>query len=101
LQVIEIFSRLSGRPAAIRHVPRTMLRLLPALLRPFAPNPARLMSAALWLDTADHRINPGPALERFGQLVSVEQFATERIAHRSDPSVPAEQRGRTVVTAEQ
>ena len=97
LQVVEIFSRLSGRPARIRHVPRTMLRALPALLGPLAPNPARLMSAALWLDTADHRIDPGPAMERFGRLVSAEQFARERIAQRSDSSIPPEQRGRTAV----
>lgn len=82
LQVIETFSRLSGRPARIRHVPRTMLRVLPALLGPLAPNPARLMSAALWLDTSDHRIDPVPATERFGRLVAIEQFAGERIAHR-------------------
>jgi NADH dehydrogenase len=97
LQVVEIFSRLSGRPARIRHVPRTMLRVLPALLGPLAPNPARLMSAALWLDTADHRIAPGPVMERFGQLVSAEQFARERIARPSARSVPPEQSGRTAV----
>ena len=39
-------------------------------------------------------------MERFGRLVSAEQFARERIAHRSDPSVPAEQRGQTAVRGE-
>jgi hypothetical protein len=77
-----------------------MLRVLPTLLGPLAPNAARLMSAALWLDTADHRIDPRPVMERFGRLVSAEQFARKRIAHRSDPFVPAEQRGRTAVTGE-
>jgi NADH dehydrogenase len=80
LDVVALFSRLSGRPPRIRHVPRAMLRTFSILLRPVAPVPARLMSAALWMDTEDQRIDPAPAVARFGRLTALEDFARERVA---------------------
>jgi uncharacterized protein YbjT (DUF2867 family) len=45
--------RAAGRTASPRHVPRTMLRLLAAALRPIQPNRARQMRAAIAMDTID------------------------------------------------
>jgi NADH dehydrogenase len=85
LAVVELFSRLSGRAARIRHVPRVMLRTFSVLLRPVAPVPARLMAAALWMDTTDQRIDPGPAEARFGRLTTLENFAHDRLASGGHP----------------
>jgi NADH dehydrogenase len=79
LAVVEIFSALSGRPARIRHVPRVMLRTFSVLLRPVAPVPARLMAAALWMDTTDQQVDPAPAEARFGRLTPLEDFARARL----------------------
>jgi len=79
-EVVALFASLSGQRPRIRHVPRTVLRAAPPLLRPFAPVPARLMSAALWMDTADQRLDPTSATARFGPLVSLEDFARARVS---------------------
>jgi NADH dehydrogenase len=45
LQVVEIFERLAGRPAKRSHMPVWLMRVLPALLRPFNPVAARQIQA--------------------------------------------------------
>ncbi len=90
LEVVALFARVAGRAARIRHVPRAMLRTFSVLLRPVAPVPARLMSAALWMDTEDQRIDPGPAFARFGRLTSLEEFTRARLATtRASPGARA------------
>ncbi|MGZ6060469.1 MAG: hypothetical protein ACXWLP_13500, partial [Myxococcaceae bacterium] len=89
LAVTELFSELSGRPARIRHVPRAMLRTFSVLLRPVAPVAARLMSAALWMDTTDQRVDPGPAEARFGRLTTLEEFARGRLTTTEPPQATA------------
>ncbi|HVP60994.1 MAG TPA: NAD(P)H-binding protein [Myxococcaceae bacterium] len=79
LEVVALFARLSGLRPRIRHVPRAMLRTLSVLLRPVASVPARMMSAALWMDTEDQQIDPAPAVARFGRLTSLEEFARARL----------------------
>ena len=59
--------RASKRTATARHVPRTILRLLAAVLRPVQPNRARQIRAAITMDSIDltfmstelHRRFPG------------------------------------------
>jgi len=83
LEVVALFSRVAGREARIRHVPRAVLRAGSTLLRAFAPNPARLMAAALWMDTHDQRIDSAPVTVRFGMLISLADFARQRLARRA------------------
>ena len=52
-------------------------------LRAFVPNPARLMAAALWMDTHDQRIDSAPVTARFGTLISLADFARQRLALRA------------------
>lgn len=56
---------------------------MPVLLRPLLPTPARLMTAALWMDTAEHHLDPGAAQARFGRLIPLEDFRRQRIAQRA------------------
>jgi uncharacterized protein YbjT (DUF2867 family) len=58
----------SGRMAAPRHIPRTMLRLLAAALGPVQPNRARQMRAAIAMDTMDLTFAPTDLLRRFPDL---------------------------------
>jgi uncharacterized protein YbjT (DUF2867 family) len=50
--VVEILAASSGRKAAARHVPLTAMRLGSLLMRPFKPDVARLIGAAVLMDTA-------------------------------------------------
>jgi len=58
----------SDRTATPRHVPRTMLRLLAAVLGPFQPNRARQMRAAIAMDTIDLTFAPTDLHRRFPEL---------------------------------
>jgi NADH dehydrogenase len=50
--VVEILAASSGRKAAARHVPLMAMRLGSLLMRPFKPDVARLIGAAVLMDTA-------------------------------------------------
>jgi len=58
----------SGRTAAPRHVPRTLLRLLAAVLGPIQPNRARQMRAAIAMDTIDLTFVPTDLHRRYPEL---------------------------------
>ena len=60
--------RASGRTASPRHVPRTMLRLLAAVLGPVQPNRARQMRAAIAMDTMDLTFAPTDLHRKFPEL---------------------------------
>ena len=60
--------RASGRTAPPRHVPRTILRLLAAVLGPIQPNRARQMRAAIAMDTMDLTFAPGDPDRGFSKL---------------------------------
>jgi NADH dehydrogenase len=57
-----------GRTAPPRHVPRTMLRLLAAVLQPVQPNRARQIRAAIAMDTIDLTWAPTDLRLRFPEL---------------------------------
>src|SRR5580765_2518898 len=58
----------SGRTAAPRHVPRTMLRLLATVLGPIQPNRSRQMRAAIAMDTMELTFAPTDLHHRFPEL---------------------------------
>jgi NADH dehydrogenase len=60
--------RASGRTAPPRHVPRMLLRLLAAVVRPIQPNRARQMRAAIAMDTIDLTFAPTDLQRRFPEL---------------------------------
>jgi uncharacterized protein YbjT (DUF2867 family) len=60
--------RASGRTAPPRHVPRTLLRLLAAVLGPVQPTRARQMRAAIVMDTIDLTFAPADRDRRFPEL---------------------------------
>jgi NADH dehydrogenase len=70
----------SGRTATPRHVPRTMLCLLAAVLGPFQPNRARQMRAAIAMDTIDLAFAPTDLHRRFPDmpLTSLAGILTQR-----------------------
>ena len=60
--------RAAGRTAPPRHIPRSMLRLLAAVLGPVWPNRARQMRAAIAMDTMDLTFAPTDLHRRFPEL---------------------------------
>jgi uncharacterized protein YbjT (DUF2867 family) len=57
-EVVEILAATSGRKAEARHVPLIALRLGSLLLRPFKPDLAGLIRAAVLMDTTDMGLDP-------------------------------------------
>jgi NADH dehydrogenase len=80
LDVVQTFARVSGRPARIQHVPRAVLRVMGTLLKPVNPVTARLMLAALWMDSTELPVDSRAIEARFGPLVRLEDFARKRLA---------------------
>jgi len=57
-RLVEIVAESHGRPAKSRHVPLAALRLGALALRPFRPDIAGLLQAAVLMDTADMSFDP-------------------------------------------
>jgi uncharacterized protein YbjT (DUF2867 family) len=57
-EVVEILAAPNGLKAEARHVPLTALRVASQLLRPFRPDLAGLIQAAVLMDTADMSLDP-------------------------------------------
>jgi NADH dehydrogenase len=74
----------TGRTARPRHVPRTMLRLLAAVLGPIQPNRSRQMRAAVAMDTTDltfastdlHRRLPELPVTSLADILSTATWST-------------------------
>lgn len=65
LQVVDIVERVTGRRAKRRHLPVTVMRVLPALVRPFNPVFARAVQAGALTATIPQPFDPAPMLARF------------------------------------
>lgn len=52
-QVVEIFERVSGRKGKVSHLPRPMMRVMSVVMRPVKPAMARIVQAAIVMDTND------------------------------------------------
>jgi uncharacterized protein YbjT (DUF2867 family) len=81
----------SGRTAPPRHVPRTILRALAAMLSPIHPNRARQMRAAIAMDTTDLTFAPTDLHRRFPELAvtSLADILTHRVERVLLGSSPA------------
>jgi NADH dehydrogenase len=65
LQVVEIVERVTGRRAKRRHLPVAVMKVLPALVRPFNPVFARAVQAGALTATIPQPFDPAPMLARF------------------------------------
>src|SRR5258708_7292949 len=63
--MVEVIAASSGRAPRARHVPMTALRLGAALMRPFQPDVAGLMVAAIRMDTADITLDVAAVAVRY------------------------------------
>ena len=80
VEFAELMGRHLGRAVKIRHVPMTVLKLLPPLIRPFNEVAARLMAMGHWSATTDRPLaHWRAAAERFGMTpMSVEEWLSSR-----------------------
>ena len=80
MEVVQLYARLSGRPAATRHLSLGALRVLSAVLRPVHPGISGVMRAAIEFETIDQSFDPSETLRRFpASLTTVETFVRERV----------------------
>lgn len=84
-QVVQIIERILGVRAKRRHVPLAVLRLGPALLRPFNEVAARMMAMGHWAATRDNSLPDwSHNAARFGVApIDVEQYVRATLLPRS------------------
>src|SRR4029077_11750570 len=70
LTLIELATAIQSADPTVapRHIPRTALKVMSLLLRPFWPERARQGAAALALDTMDLRFDPSAVRARYPDL---------------------------------
>lgn len=81
-QVVDVFARVTGRPARRRHVPRWLMRVMSAALRPVNPALSRQIAAGVHMDTQDHTLDMTETLRRFP--VSLSRLEDVVRAHHGD-----------------
>jgi len=67
-QLAAIVQDAIGRRGRVRHIPRSMLRLMSVLAAPVNPVFARQAQAAVVMDTLDMSFDPSPARREFPTL---------------------------------
>lgn len=67
-RLVEILAASSGRRAQARHIPLTALRLGSLLMRPFRPDLAGLIQAAVLMDTTDMTLDPSDLTAQYPQI---------------------------------
>ncbi len=65
MAVAALYEKLAGRKAKVSHMPRGILRVMSALLRPFHPGLSQVMQFSLWADTTDQTFDPSETLKEF------------------------------------
>jgi hypothetical protein len=63
-------ARMVSPGSDLRHIPRTLLRVMAVAARPVQPQLARLARAALVMDTADQTLDPGASHTAYPWLTS-------------------------------
>jgi NADH dehydrogenase len=69
-QLAAVVQEVIGSPGRVRHIPRSMLRLMSVLAAPVKPAFARQARAAVIMDTHDMRFDANPARREFPTLPS-------------------------------
>ena len=64
-QVVEVFERVSGRPARKNHVPLPAMRIMNVIMRRINPALSRQIAAGVYMDTQDQTFDMRPTLRRY------------------------------------
>jgi len=79
-QVVEIFEKVSGRKARVRHVPVLVIRGMARVMKPVHPGVSRIMKLSAWSETTDQTFDPSVLRTKVPiTLTSLEQWARNRI----------------------
>ena len=79
-QVVEVFEKVSGRKARIRHIPITMVRVMARVMKPVHPGVSRIMRVSIQDETADQTFDPSLLRTKVPiTLTSLEEWARNRI----------------------
>ena len=79
-QVVEVFRRVSGRKAKVRHIPITAVRAMARVMKPVHPGVSRIMRLSVWNETSDQTFDPTLLRTKVPvTLTSLEQWAANRI----------------------
>jgi uncharacterized protein YbjT (DUF2867 family) len=89
VEVADAFDRLRASKGTRKHVPRPVIKALSKILRPFSPNLSRLLSAGVYMDTADQRFDMSETLREFPrELLELETFISDRYRSGGVPLTP-------------
>jgi len=79
-QVVQIFERVSGRKARVRHIPITAVRVMARVMKPVHPGVSRIMKVAIQNETGDQTFDASLLRTKVPvTLTSLEEWARNRI----------------------
>ena len=86
-QLVDRIACAAGRKVSVRHVPRPLMRISAATMRPFKPDVAGMIEAGLAMDSADMAFDAGALQERFPevQLTPLAEVLERRFAAAAEP----------------
>jgi NADH dehydrogenase len=88
-QLAAIVQDVAGRQAAVRHIPRPVLRAMSHVARPLNPQLARQSRGAVVLDTIDMSFDPRPARREFPDVPETDvREALKKLLNRQAPAKP-------------
>ena len=62
-EIVEMYAAYTGKEIKVAHVPRGVLKVMSALIKPFHPGISRIMFVGQYLDTMDESFDVRPLLE--------------------------------------
>jgi NADH dehydrogenase len=87
-EVVETFQTLTGTRGKVRHIPLPMMRVMSALMKPFDPTMARLIEAAVVMDTRDMTFDPSETHRRYPSISATSLADVVRKDYPHRPSAP-------------
>jgi uncharacterized protein YbjT (DUF2867 family) len=90
VKVVETFEMLTGASGKVGHVPLPMMRVMSVLMSPFNPTMARMMKAAVVMDTRDMTLDATARQRRYPSIpsTSLADVVLRDYAQRSPAPLP-------------
>lgn len=74
-EIVEMYASFTGKHVKVSHVPRGVLKVMSALIKPFHPGISRIMFLGQYLDTVDEWFDVRPLLNKIPiQITRIDDF---------------------------
>ena len=97
-QVVETFRAVTGARGKVSHIPLPMMRVMSAVMKPLNPTMARLIEAAVVMDTRDMTFDPSETRRRFPSIPMTSLADVVRTDYADRSAAPVHQKRDHAVT---